>query len=83
MVVGYSRLMERDEVRTFERLKQLRKELIEPVLEQYGGCFIDLKCDDTIVEFGSVISAVEAAVEIHGRCCPRIPMCLCAPTSFP
>jgi adenylate cyclase len=64
-VVGYSRLMERDEAGTFERLKQLRKELIEPVLEQYGGRFVDLKGDGAIVEFGSVISAVEAAVEIQ------------------
>jgi TolB-like protein/class 3 adenylate cyclase len=64
-VVGYSRLMERDEAGTFERLKRLRKDLIEPVLEQYGGRFVDLKGDGAIVEFGSVISAVEAAVEIQ------------------
>jgi adenylate cyclase len=80
-VVGYSRLMERDEVRTFERLKRLRKELIEPVLEQYGGRFIDLKGHGAIVEFGSVISTVEAAVEIQGRCWPRIPICLRASAS--
>jgi adenylate cyclase len=64
-VVGYSRLMERDEAGTFERLKRLRKDLIEPVLERYGGRFVDLKGDGAIVEFGSVISAVEAAVEIQ------------------
>ena len=49
-VVGYSRLMERDEAGTFERLKRLRKELIEPVLERYGGRFVDLKGDGAIVE---------------------------------
>jgi TolB-like protein/class 3 adenylate cyclase/Flp pilus assembly protein TadD len=64
-VVGYSRLMERDEAGTFERLKRLRKDLIEPVLERYGGRFVDLKGDGAIVEFGSVISTVEAAVEIQ------------------
>jgi class 3 adenylate cyclase len=64
-VVGYSRLMERDEAGTFERLKRLRKELIEPVLERYGGRFVDLKGDGAIVEFGSVAAAVEAAVEIQ------------------
>ena len=42
-VVGYSRLMERDEAGTFERLKRLRKDLIEPVLERYGGRFVDLR----------------------------------------
>ena len=64
-VVGYSRLMERDEAGTFERLKRLRKELIEPVLDRYGGRFVDLKGDGAIVEFGSVAAAVEAAVEIQ------------------
>jgi hypothetical protein len=57
--------MERDEAGTFERLKRLRKELIEPVLERYGGRFVDLKGDGAIVEFGSVAAAVEAAVEIQ------------------
>ena len=42
--------MERDEAGTFERLKKLRKELIEPVLERYGGRFVDLKGDGAIVE---------------------------------
>src|SRR3954470_13529594 len=64
-VVGYSRLMEHDEAGTFERLKRLRKVLIEPVLERYGGRFVDLKSDGALVEFGSVMTAVEAAVEIQ------------------
>ena len=64
-VVGYSRLMERDEAGTFERLKRLRKDLIEPILARYSGRFVDLKGDGAIVEFGSVVSAVEAAVEIQ------------------
>src|SRR3954453_21939820 len=61
-VVGYSRLMERDEAGTFERLKRLRKELVEPVLERHGGRFVDLKGDGAIVEFQSAVAAVEAAV---------------------
>jgi TolB-like protein/class 3 adenylate cyclase len=64
-VVGYSRLMERDEAGTFARLMRLRRELIEPVLGRLGGRFVDLKGDGAIVEFGSVIAAVEAAVEIQ------------------
>ena len=42
-VVGYSRLMERDEAGTFARLKAIRKEVAEPVLERHGGRFVDLK----------------------------------------
>jgi TolB-like protein/class 3 adenylate cyclase len=64
-VVGYSRLMERDEAGTFARLKELRKALVEPVLAQHGGRFVDLKGDGAIVEFQSAVEAVEAAVEIQ------------------
>ena len=64
-VVGYSRLMERDETGTFERLKRLRHELVEPVLERHGGHFVDLKGDGAIVEFQSAVAAVEAAVAIQ------------------
>src|SRR5215212_2099544 len=64
-VAGYSRLMERDEAGTVARLKAVRKELVEPVLERYGGRFVDLKGDGAIVEFGSAVAAVEAAVEIQ------------------
>ena len=64
-VVGYSRLMEKDEAGTFARLKRLRHELIEPILQRRGGRFVDLKGDGAIVEFGSVVDAVEAAVEIQ------------------
>ena len=44
-VVGYSRLMERDEAGTFVRLKTLRRELVEPILARHGGRFVDLKGD--------------------------------------
>src|SRR4051794_16368244 len=44
-VVGYSRLMEKDETGTFARLRQLREELIEPILQRHGGRFVDLKGD--------------------------------------
>jgi adenylate cyclase len=64
-VVGYSRLMEHDEAGTFERLKRLRKDLIEPTLARYGSRFVDLKGDGAIVEFGSVeklgVSAVRGS----------------------
>jgi TolB-like protein/class 3 adenylate cyclase/tetratricopeptide (TPR) repeat protein len=64
-VVGYSRLMERDEAGTFERHKAFRNTVVEPILARHGGRFVDLKGDGAIVEFGSVLAAVEAAVEIQ------------------
>jgi TolB-like protein/class 3 adenylate cyclase len=64
-VAGYSRLMERDEAGTVARLKAIRQELVEPVLARHGGRFVDLKGDGAIVEFGSAVAAVEAAVAIQ------------------
>ncbi len=64
-VAGYSRLMERDEAGTVARLKAVRQELVEPVLARHGGRFVDLKGDGAIIEFGSAVAAVEAAVEIQ------------------
>ncbi len=64
-VVGYSRIMERDEAGTFARLKRLRQELVEPVIARQGGRVVDLKGDGAMVEFHSVVAAVEAAAEIQ------------------
>ena len=64
-VVGYSRLMERDEAGTFARLKRLRHELIEPALARHGGRLVDFKGDGAIVEFGSVVEAGEAGGDVQ------------------
>ena len=37
-VVGYSRLMEQDEADTFERLRALRKEILEPEVAASMNC---------------------------------------------
>ncbi len=36
-VVGYSRLMEADETGTLAQLKSIRKELVDPKIEEHGG----------------------------------------------
>ncbi|MBT5192695.1 MAG: hypothetical protein HOM07_10125, partial [Rhodospirillaceae bacterium] len=36
-VVGYSRLMGEDQAGTLDALRQLRKELFEPVVEEFRG----------------------------------------------
>src|SRR5262249_39577332 len=64
-VVGYSRLMEQDEVGTFERLKVLRKELFEPQIAQHHGRVFKLVGDGLLAEFGSVVDAVECAVALQ------------------
>jgi len=64
-VVGYSRLMERDEADIFERLRVLRKEHFEPEIERHHGRIFKLMGDGLLAEFASVVDAVECAVSLQ------------------
>jgi adenylate cyclase len=64
-VVGYSRLMGKDETRTLSRLKALRSDFIEPLIAKYHGRIVKLMGDGALVEFPSVVDAVASAVEIQ------------------
>jgi adenylate cyclase len=70
-VVGYSRLMGRDEAGTLARLRAHRKELIEPLVATRGGTIVKLMRDGTLVEFPSVVAAVECAVAIQNGMAER------------
>jgi class 3 adenylate cyclase len=50
-VVGYSRLMGRDESGTIGRLRKNRAEHLNPVLTKYGGRLVKLTGDGALVEF--------------------------------
>jgi adenylate cyclase len=64
-VVGYSRLMERDEADTFQRLRAHRQELYEPEIERHRGRIFKLMGDGLLAEFGSVVDAVACAVALQ------------------
>ncbi len=64
-VVGYSRLMAVDEAGTFAQLKTHRKELIEPKAVEHHGRVVKLTGDGTLMEFASVVDAVNFAVEVQ------------------
>lgn len=64
-VVGYSRLMERDEGGTLATLTEHRTERLEPTLARHGGRLIKLVGDGALVEFGSVVDALNAAIEFQ------------------
>lgn len=66
-VVGYSRLMGRDEAGTLERLKALRKELVQPKIAEHRGRIVKLMGDGLLAEFPSVVEAVLCAVGIQER----------------
>ena len=64
-VVGYSRLMGRDESGTLARLRKNRSERLEPVLTKYGGRLVKLTGDGALVEFASAVDALSAAIEFQ------------------
>ncbi len=64
-VVGYSRLMERDEGGTLSRLRANQRDIIEPCLAKHGGRLVKLMGDGSLIEFRSVIDALSCALEIQ------------------
>jgi adenylate cyclase len=64
-VVGYSRLMERDEAGTHQRLRELREKVIDPKIAEHGGRTVHTSGDGTLIEFPSATSALRCAVEIQ------------------
>jgi TolB-like protein/class 3 adenylate cyclase/DNA-binding winged helix-turn-helix (wHTH) protein/Flp pilus assembly protein TadD len=70
-VVGYSRLMERDEEGTLDRLKEVRAAIVDPAIAQQSGRVIKLMGDGALVEFASVVGALQAAVTIQERLAAR------------
>ena len=64
-VVGYSRLMGRDESGTLARLRKNRAERLDPVLAKYGGRLVKLTGDGALVEFASAVDALSAAIEFQ------------------
>jgi adenylate cyclase len=64
-VVGYSRLMERDEATTFATLKERRQRLLDPVLAKHHGRVFKEVGDGLLVEFGSAVNAVECAAGLQ------------------
>ena len=64
-VAGYSRLMGADEEGTLERLKALRRELVDPKIAEHHGRIVKTTGDGILVEFASVVDAVRCAVEVQ------------------
>ncbi len=61
-VVGYSRLMDEDEAGTLARLDGLRAEIVDPLISQHHGRVVKLMGDGFLMEFGSVVDALECAI---------------------
>ena len=66
-VVGYSRLMEADEAGTLDRLKEIRATVINPAVDKYAGRTVKLMGDGALLEFPTVVGALQCAVEIQRK----------------
>jgi TolB-like protein/class 3 adenylate cyclase len=66
-VVGYSRMMATDEAGTLAALKRHREAVFDPAVAQHNGRIVKLMGDGTLVEFGSVVDAVNCALSIQRR----------------
>ena len=64
-VVGYSRLMGRDEAGTLRRLNAHRSELIDGLIDKHGGRIVKTTGDGLLVEFQSVVAAVACCVAVQ------------------
>ncbi len=64
-MVGFSRLMEADEVGTLQRQVVHRAELIDPGFKEYHGRIVKEMGDGILVEFPSAVEAVQCAVIIQ------------------
>jgi TolB-like protein/class 3 adenylate cyclase/tetratricopeptide (TPR) repeat protein len=64
-IVGYSRLAGADEDRILARLRTLRSDLIDPTIAVQHGRIIKRTGDGSIIEFRSVVDAVNCAIEVQ------------------
>ncbi|NRG16200.1 adenylate/guanylate cyclase domain-containing protein [Rhizobiales bacterium] len=64
-LAGYSRLIAEDETGTLFRLRKLRQGFLEPLIARHGGRIVKLMGDGLLLEFSSIIEAVQCAIEWH------------------
>src|SRR5712672_844067 len=72
-VAGYSRLMGADEEGTHERLKAVRRELIDPKIKEHQGRIVKTTGDGLLAEFASVVDAMRCAAEVQRGMIDREP----------
>jgi adenylate cyclase len=66
-MVGYSRLIGLDDAGTLARLKSLRANLIDPVIEEHGGRIVQTSGDSLLIVFDSIDGAMRCAVTVQQR----------------
>lgn len=70
-MVGYSRLMEKDEQGTIARQKAHREKLIGPEVTEHHGRVVKTMGDGLLIEFPSVVEAFQCALDIQNGMAER------------
>lgn len=65
-VAGYSRLMNADEEKTLERLKETR-EVFRGLIEASNGRIVNMTGDGLVADFSSAVKAMQCAIEIQNK----------------
>src|SRR5580658_7778164 len=66
-MVGYSRLIGLDDAGTLERLRTLRRNLIDPAIDEHGGRIVQTGGDSLLIVFDSIDGAVRCAVKVQNE----------------
>src|SRR5215207_11632589 len=64
-VVGFSKLLGQDEEGTLARIRALRRDVIEPKVQEHHGRLVKTTGDGFLVEFASPVQAVRGALSIQ------------------
>ncbi len=64
-IAGFSRLMAANDLETVRRWKALRKEVLEPHIARHEGRVAEIAGDALLVEFPSVVNAVQWATDVQ------------------
>jgi adenylate cyclase len=64
-MLGYSRLIALDDIGTLERLRALRRDVIDPAIDEHGGRIVQTGGDSLLVTFDSIDGAVRCAVKMQ------------------
>jgi class 3 adenylate cyclase/Flp pilus assembly protein TadD len=70
-MVGYSRLMEKDEQETIAREKAHREKLIGPEVTEHHGRIVKTMGDGLLIEFPSVVEAFQCALDVQNGMAER------------
>lgn len=70
-VVGYTRLMELDDTRTFAALGAIRSEVIDPAIVSHGGRIVQTAGDGWLAEFPSALAALRSSIQIQREMAKR------------